>query len=228
MGPTGAVPRRREEVVGIRLVGDHVHKAHTGHRQHGLPLGAAIGGAVQGASKVVRVEFAQGRHPHAVGVDAVNDHPPNVVAAFQSRVAPRRAVVVAEVHAVAGIRASGGIHFPRANQHPARRVGVHRPKQTRLREQGFKGGAVVDAFPEAARGVGDVHRVRHDGDIHNASPHHRGADIAQFEAAGPRVERGAFCAHAGTDVGWARSPRLGGGRCGKGGAKARKGPKGRR
>ena len=210
MGPSGAVPRRREEVVGICLVGDHVHKAHAGHRQYGLPLGAAIGGAVQGASKVVRVEFAQGRHPHAVGVDTVKDHPSNVVAAFQSRVAPRRAVVVAEVHAVAGVGASRGIHFSGANQHPARRVGVHRAEQARLREQGFKGGAVVDAFPEATRGVGDVHRVRHDGDIHHASPHHRGSDIAQFEAACPCVEGGTFCAHTGTDVGRARSPRLGG------------------
>ena len=119
MGPTGAVPRRREEVIGIRFVGDHVHKAHAGHRQYGLPLGAPICGAVQGASKVFGVEFSQRRHPHAVGIDAVYDHPPNVVATFQSCLAPRLAVVVAEVHAVAGVRASRRIHFPSADQHPA-------------------------------------------------------------------------------------------------------------
>ena len=115
--PPGAVPRRREQVVGIVAVRNHVHKAHEfsfggrGHGEHGRPVFPAVFRSIDGSATVGRVQFAQSGHPHAVRVGRVDDDPSNVVAAFESGMSPRGPMVVAEVHPVASVGTPGGIHF---------------------------------------------------------------------------------------------------------------------
>ena len=186
------VPRGRKEVVGVGRISGEVHEPHelafarpSGCRQDALPRLASVFGAVHRSASVGRVQFAQRCHPHAVGVAWVQDHPTNVVAAFEPRVAPRRAVVVADVHPVPRIRAARRIHFAGADDDASRGVRGDGAKHAGLLQKRFKRRPVIDALPEPTCGVRHVHRVLHDCHVHDSAAHDRRSDVAQLESTGP-------------------------------------------
>ena len=206
MGAACPVPRSSEQVVRVGRIGHQIHESHdfsllgARHRQHGFPISPAVFRAVHGPSAVGGIQFPQGRHPHAVRVDCVNDDPSDVVASFQTPPAPRLPVVVAHVHAVAGIGTPRGIHLARPHNNPSGRVRSHRSEHAGLVQQRFKRSAVVDAFPKPTCRVRHVHGVRHNGKVHHPASHHGRTDVPEFQSTCPRC-----CGHVGTFFGHSRT-----------------------
>ena len=109
MRPSGAVPGRGVQMVGLSFLHDQIHRTHHGtfcpawDVQDAVPGVAAILGVVDTAAKVVGIQFAKGGHPHAVGVDRVDDNASNVMGLGEPGMTPCLAKIVADVHPISRI-----------------------------------------------------------------------------------------------------------------------------